>query len=318
MAIITVPSDQDGHDPYPVDLDTGECSCEHYQIRLKGKNDREPPERFQCCKHYGKAIAIDIRRRSMDHIVLDIEIINAVGDGGITWDDTNAMGVSVAALYEFQSDRYFVYGPGWDDQALLMDRLLRADRITTFNGWEFDLPVIWGNPKRGPVKELETKSDDLIQRIRKSLGMKFAKGYSLDKICEGTLGQKKSGDGAEAPALFKAGRNAELLSYCMDDVRLTRDLCVFIEKYGYICSIEAKARIPLHPWHPAVKIHPNTSDDCSLVQAPTPDEMVVSKLSKLPEEQHTFGVRDRRQTVAEMEKTVLSGEPKLTDVREDF
>ena len=255
----------------------------------------------------------------MDHIIVDVEIQNAVGDGGLTWEDTDKLLVSVASLYEFQSDRYFVYGPGTDDQARLMNRLMQADRITTFNGWEFDLPVIWSNPKRGPVKELETKSDDLIQRIRKSLGGKFAKGYSLGKICEGTINQKKSSDGADAPALFKAGRTAELLDYCLDDVRLTRDLCTFIEKYGYICSIEGKARIAVEPWHPAVKIHPNASDDFPLVQAPTPNEVAVSKLSKLQETQHAFGVRYRRETVAEMELHVLSGEPQLPGPeKEDF
>jgi hypothetical protein len=38
----------------------------------------------------------------------------------------------------------------------------------------------------------------------------------------------------------------------MDDVRLTRDLCLFIERYGYIIDPTTGQRLVIPPWTPGV------------------------------------------------------------------
>lgn len=175
----------------------------------------------------------------MDHIVVDVEIAHTIEEVG-GWDHTERMGVGVAVVYEYQTDRFRVYGP--NDVGALQDRLLKADRITGFNIYRFDFPVIWGLPGRQRVEHLKPKSNDLLQRIWKSLGLdeeRFSdlhKGWGLDVVCKGTLRVGKSGYGGDAPKWFQAGEWARLVDYCLDDVRLERDLGAFVDRYGFVVN----------------------------------------------------------------------------------
>ena len=46
----------------------------------------------------------------------------------------------------------------------------------------------------------------------------------LNSIAEGTLGTKKSGDGLGAVVHWRNGRIDQLKKYCLDDVRITKDV----------------------------------------------------------------------------------------------
>ena len=179
----------------------------------------------------------------MDHIVVDVEIAKTIEEVG-GWDHTDKMGVSCAVVYEYEGDRYRVYGPTPEDLLRLQQRLMQADRITTFNGWRFDFPVIWGLPSRSRVLALREKSNDLLCRIWKSLGLdeeKFSdlhKGWGLDAICKGTFGEGKSGYGGDAPKWFQQGDWARLVDYCIDDVRLEKKLGQFIDTYEFVVHPE--------------------------------------------------------------------------------
>lgn len=177
----------------------------------------------------------------MDHIVVDVEIAKTIEEVG-GWDHTEKMGISCGVVYEYQTDRYRIYGPSDRDRVALQARLMKADRITTFNGWRFDFPVIWGLPGRERVLALKEKSNDLLLRIWRSLGLDeesfsdLHKGWGLDVVCSGTLGVGKSGYGGDAPKWFQAGEWARLVDYCVDDVRLERDLGEFIDCYGFVVN----------------------------------------------------------------------------------
>ena len=175
----------------------------------------------------------------MDHVVVDVEIAKTIEEVG-GWDHTEKMGVACAVVYEYLTDRFRVYGPS--DVESLKTRLLQADRITGFNTYRFDFPVIWGLPNRERVTSLKPKSNDLLQRIWKSLGLdeeqfsNLHKGWGLDSVCKATLGVGKSGYGGDAPKWFQAGNWARLVDYCIDDVRLERDLGRFVDTYGYVLN----------------------------------------------------------------------------------
>ncbi len=175
----------------------------------------------------------------MDHIVVDVEIAHTVEEVG-GWDHTELMGVACAVVYEYQQDRFRLFGP--QDVEALKERLLKADRVTGFNTWRFDFPVIWGLPARDRVLQLDDKSDDLLGRIWCSLELnreefsELHKGWGLDVVAKGTLGAGKSGYGGDAPKWFQAGLWARLVDYCLEDVRLERDLCNFIDKYGFVVN----------------------------------------------------------------------------------
>lgn len=175
-----------------------------------------------------------------DHVVVDVEIQKTIEETPGGWDATDKLGVACACLYEFKSDRMRIYGP--EDVEALKQRLLKADRISGYNIYRFDFPVIWGLPARGRVLELKDKTNDLLMRIWRAIGLEddavnftdLHKGWSLDAVTKGTLGIGKIGYGGDAPKWFQAGQWGRVANYCADDVALERDLAVFIDKYGFV------------------------------------------------------------------------------------
>ena len=51
-----------------------------------------------------------------------------------------------------------------------------------------------------------------------------------------TLNHTKNGEGADAPMLFQQGRIVELFQYNLQDVRITKELFNFIQKYKYLVT----------------------------------------------------------------------------------
>jgi len=175
-----------------------------------------------------------------DHVVIDVEIQKRIEDLPNGLDDTDKMGVACAVIYEHLTDRFRIYGP--NDLDVLKSRLRKADRISGFNIWRFDFPVIFGLPARERVAELQPKTNDLLLRIWRSLRLdteRFSsahKGWSLDNVCKATLGLGKIASGEQAPRWFQEGEHARVINYCVDDVTLERDLAAFIDRYGFVCN----------------------------------------------------------------------------------
>jgi DEAD/DEAH box helicase domain-containing protein len=61
-------------------------------------------------------------------------------------------------------------------------------------------------------------------------------GYrlSLENLAEYTLGVKKSANGLMALQWYKEGRFEEIINYCRQDVKITRDLFLFGLKNRYL------------------------------------------------------------------------------------
>lgn len=212
----------------------------------------------------------------IDHIVVDVEIQHCVGEGGLTWDDTDQLGVAVACVWEYTGERMRVYGPS--DVDALRARILRADRVSGFNTFNFDMPVIWNKsrpewrdaglpPQSAPLNTLSTcaelkqrllpKSDDLLRRIWQALSLDpdtFSdahKGWGLDNVARGTLGGPgKIGYGGDAPKWYQAGEWARVTNYCCDDVALERDLTTFVDRYGYVVNGATGRKVRVPAWEP--------------------------------------------------------------------
>jgi len=173
-----------------------------------------------------------------DHVVVDVEIQKTIEETPGGWDATDKLGVAVACVWEFKTERMRVYGP--EDVPALRERLMKADRISGYNIYRFDYPVIWGLPGRERVTQLKDRTNDLLLRIWKALGLdeeRFSdlhKGWNLDSVAKGTLGYGKIGNGADAPKWYQAGQIHRVINYCADDVALERDLAAFVDKYGFV------------------------------------------------------------------------------------
>jgi DEAD/DEAH box helicase domain-containing protein len=123
--------------------------------------------------------------------------------------------VSVAGVYDFLTDEYRTYEE--KDLMALDKRLQDMPLLVGFNIRGFDLPVLAPYIFR-PIEDLAVI--DLLDDIEKARGHRV----SLESVAAPTLKQHKSGHGAEAINLFREGRLAELKQYCLDDVRLTREI----------------------------------------------------------------------------------------------
>ncbi len=202
----------------------------------------------------------------MDHIVVDVEIAHTIEETPGGWDATDKLGVAVACVWQYQDQRMRVYGP--DDVPALRERILKADRISSYNGLNFDYPVIWGISKQDWLRrmpddesgkvfkvnairsELLPKTDDMLRRIWRAQGFDpdvynpRLGGTKLDQIAKATLSSSKIGTGADAPKWYKAGQVQKVVNYCCDDVALERDLTDFVERYGYVIQDGRRLEIP--------------------------------------------------------------------------
>jgi len=178
-----------------------------------------------------------------DRVIFDLEIKKPIEECSRGWQSHDEMGISCAVIYELAFDRFIVF----DEHTLdgLQNRLNSADVIIGFNHIHFDYnvmkhsgyPIIsrTTNPDIGPV------DFDILRQtwLAAGLGVEYVHkthgGFGLDACVKGTLNKSgKTGHGADAPLLWRAGRWGELVSYCINDVKLTRDLYLFIFEHKYI------------------------------------------------------------------------------------
>jgi DEAD/DEAH box helicase domain-containing protein len=149
----------------------------------------------------------------MRKIVFDIETRNSPSDFG-KWDPT-LLDVSVIAIHDSQTDAYSTFME--EDIPKLWRILEESDMIIGFNSDHFDIPLL---NKYYPGDLSKLKSLDILKEIRKAYGRRM----KLDQLAEGTLGKKKSGHGLDAIQWWNQGKIDKIKEYCIDDVRITKEL----------------------------------------------------------------------------------------------
>jgi len=167
-------------------------------------------------------------------IVYDIEIVKAIPprygprDNSIEycggWHDHANMGVSVIGVYDYRTERTRVFCEDNKDEffSLVSD----TDLCVGFNNIPFDNAVIrscWGDID-------DKKCYDLLRQTWLACGLSDEfnpathGGYGLEAICEANFGSIKSGNGAFAPVLWQQGKIGTVIDYCLNDVKLTKQL----------------------------------------------------------------------------------------------
>jgi DEAD/DEAH box helicase domain-containing protein len=61
---------------------------------------------------------------------------------------------------------------------------------------------------------------DILEEIEKVIGHRI----KLESVAQATLGEGKSGTGLQAITYWRTGRLEELKKYCLDDVRVTKQI----------------------------------------------------------------------------------------------
>lgn len=149
--------------------------------------------------------------------VFDVETQKSAEEVG-GWHRADLMRISVAVLYESETQRFFTFTE--ETIGELIQRLFALDLVVGFNNKRFDNRVL----SRYTTIDLgRLPSFDILEAITERLGYRL----SLDRLAETTLRVKKTGNGLEALRWFKRGEMAKLTEYCRKDVEITRDLLLF-------------------------------------------------------------------------------------------
>jgi hypothetical protein len=150
--------------------------------------------------------------------------------------DPSKLGVSVAVAYDYADGKYHVFTE--DNLKDLFPRMERASYVIGFNSIGFDLPVLQAY-YHGDVNCFS--SFDMLDDIRQTTGRRF----SLNDIAQSTLGVKKSGHGLQATEWYKNGEIDKIITYCTDDVKITRQVFEYGCTYGcvYIGSGTQRSKI---------------------------------------------------------------------------
>lgn len=160
------------------------------------------------------------------YIVLDLE--TQKGFHEVDRKKLHLLKVSVACIYDSKTDAYLAFEE--KEMAKLEEVLKTADLIIGFNIRDFDFEVL-APYLMTPVKNLPVL--DLLVEIEKVRGHRV----SLQSLAQATLKSSKSGSGWDAIRLYKEGRMDELKQYCIDDVRITKEIYEYGIKHGKVFFI---------------------------------------------------------------------------------
>lgn len=160
----------------------------------------------------------------MKQLVLDLETKRSFNEvGGV--ENKHLLGVSVVGVYHYDEDKFVAYREDRFDE--LTTALKEAENVVGFNLIHFDWPVL-ASELGDWVTSIPTT--DLMLEAQKALGHRV----SLDSVAQATLGSKKLGSGLDALDYYANGDWEKLERYCLEDVKLTRDLYDYAKKHGQL------------------------------------------------------------------------------------
>ena len=133
--------------------------------------------------------------------------------------------LTVVAIHDSFTNEYSSYFK--EELPRLWPILERADVLIGFNSNTFDIPLL---NRYYPGDLTHLHSLDLLVEVQKVLGRRIR----LQSLAEATLGRGKSGDGAKAGEWWKQGETDKVRDYCIEDVRLTRELYDYALAHGVL------------------------------------------------------------------------------------
>lgn len=168
----------------------------------------------------------------MDTFVFDIETQNFFTDPDVGWDNFAALRISAVGVYSYLQDKYFCFEEA--EMGKVAELFRQGERLVGFSINRYDVPVlnsyfckIHGVPK---FNIWEKERVDLLEEIEMATGQRI----SLSRLAEVNIGEGKDRHGSEAASLYRNGQMEELKRYCLNDVRLTKELYDRYRREGYL------------------------------------------------------------------------------------
>ncbi len=159
----------------------------------------------------------------MDTLVLDLETKDMYGpsSGKIISD----LSPSFVGVYSYKQNKYLSYFES--DFPALKELMKEPALLVGFSSNHFDLPIL--SRVLNIVFDKHPRVD-----LCEELEMRTGRRVGLNTLALVNLGRGKTGHGTEAPQLFAEGRTEELKEYCLNDVKLTKELYDLVRSKGEI------------------------------------------------------------------------------------
>lgn len=178
---------------------------------------------------------LDLETRLLASEVEEMYAAELAGES--PWSRPDLFVFAAGVLVEVGSGEALRYGP--NEAPEMIAALRQADVTVGYNSAAFDLPVLSGS---GDVEHLRERHVDLCAAVWTALDTLAAeegiegrlRQGGLDGLCRANGLGGKTGAGADAPAMYRAGRISELLDYCEADTRLTAELYRRAREHGYL------------------------------------------------------------------------------------
>lgn len=182
----------------------------------------------------------------MKVLTFDIETTNTFDEvGSSNPADLDLAVVCVHDSYTDQITHYFK-----EDLGKLWPLIEEASMLVSYNGDHFDIPLL-NKYYAGDLNNI--KSLDLMKEVKNVIGRRV----KLDDIATATLGESKSADGLQSIIWWRQGKIDQVVSYCKQDVVVTRKVYDFAMKKGYLeynnRGVKEKIKLDTTNWETIVE-----------------------------------------------------------------
>ncbi|MFA5127190.1 MAG: ribonuclease H-like domain-containing protein [Patescibacteria group bacterium] len=160
-----------------------------------------------------------------DKIILDLETNKTFDEVG-GQHNRHLLGVSVVGIYSYNRDKYRAFRESEFPELLKI--LKDTELVIGFNSKSFDFAVLQPYFKDFDLYSLNHL--DILEEIVYALGHRL----KLESVAQSTLGYGKSGSGLDAIAYLRNNDWENLIKYCLDDVKVTREVYEYGLNHGYI------------------------------------------------------------------------------------
>lgn len=156
-------------------------------------------------------------------VVFDIETANWMSDIGTS--DPADLSIALVGIHDSETDTYDSFLE--PELPRLWKVLEQTDLLVGYNSDHFDVPLL---NKYYPGELSRIRSLDLMKEIQRVVGRRLR----LDAIADGTLGMRKSSDGAQSLKWWRAGEIEKVRAYCLKDVEITKKLFEYALEKGHV------------------------------------------------------------------------------------
>ena len=159
-----------------------------------------------------------------DKLVFDIETKNSFQDVGGE-NNIEKLEASIIGVYSYNQDKYFCFDE--NEFAQFGAMLKQASLLVGFSSKHFDVPVL---KKYFNFNIAAIPHYDILEEIQKVYGRRIGLGL----LANANVGENKTSHGLEAIAMYRNKEFARLKEYCLQDVKLTKNIFELIKNQGYL------------------------------------------------------------------------------------